>query len=128
MWLQYEGAPDAADGGLAQSGFAGQHAAGPVRNPLRGFLQRQPHNLFDLLVTDLTRRSWTRLITQTNYSFGNETIAPETHRKPSGAQLCRDRCIVGSSCALQNNSRTKRHRPGTARLPRNALQFGLLRR
>jgi hypothetical protein len=40
MRLQPEGPPDAADGGLAQSGLNRQHTAGPVGSSLRSLFQR----------------------------------------------------------------------------------------
>src|SRR5271169_214407 len=128
MRFQTEGSPDSADGGLAQSGFGGQHAAGPVGNSLRSLLQRQPHHLFDLPIANLPRRPRTRLIAQTNYPFGNETVTPKTHRKTRGAQPGGDRRVAGSGRTLQNDPGAERHRPGAARLPRKALQFDPLRR
>src|SRR5664279_3733744 len=128
MRFQTEGSPDAADGGLAQSGFGCQHAAGPVGNSLRSLLQRQPHHLFDLLIANLTRRPRTRLIAQTHDPLGNETVAPKTHRKSRGAQLGGDRCVAGSARTVQNDAGSERYRPGAARLPGKALQLDPLRR
>src|ERR1019366_8803182 len=128
MRFQTKGSPDAADGGLAQSGFGGYHAAGPVGNSLWSLLQRQPHNLFDLLIANLTRRPRTRLIAQTHYPFGNETGTPKTHGKSRGTQLGGNRCVASSARTLQNDPRSERHRPGAARLPRKAIQLDPLRR
>src|SRR5246127_2707446 len=127
MWLQSKGPPDAADRGLAQPGSGRQHAAGPVRSSLRSLLPRQPHNLLDLLVTDLTRCSRTGLISQPHNSFGDETVAPKAHSEPSSAQLRRHRRVACSCRTLQNDTGTKSYRPGAARLPRHALQLGPLR-
>ena len=107
--FQTEGSPDAADGGLAQSGFGGQHAAGPVGNSFRSLLQGQPHHPFDLLIADLTRRPRTRPIAQTNDPFGNETVTPKTHRKARGAQLGSDRCVAGSGRTFQNDPGSEGH-------------------
>src|SRR3981189_686672 len=127
MRLQSKGAPDAADRRLAQSGPGCQHAAGPVRSPLRSFFQRQPHHLLDLLVTDLTRCSRTWLIAQPNNSFGDETIAPKTHGESGSAQLRRHRRVARSSRTLQNDTGTKSYRPSATRLPSHTLQLGPLR-
>src|ERR1700739_64272 len=69
VWLQTEGAPDAADGGLAQSGPGRQRAAGPVGGSLRRLLHGEPHHSFDLLIANLTRGSWTWLIAHPGDAF-----------------------------------------------------------
>src|SRR5271154_194168 len=87
MRLQPKGPPNAADGGLAEAGSSSQHAAGPVSRSLRRLLQSQPHYVLDLLVADLARRSRTRFVSQSCQAFGDEAIAPQTHRETCGAQL-----------------------------------------
>src|SRR5271157_6581183 len=128
MRFQTKGSPHSADGGLAQSGFGCQHAARPVGNSFRSLLQRQPHNLLDLLIANLTRCPRTRLVAQTHYPFGNETVTPKTHRKSRGAQPGGDRCVAGSARTFQDDPGAERHRPGAAGLPRQALQLDPLRR
>jgi hypothetical protein len=128
MRFQSEGPPDPADGGLAQSSSGCQHAAGPMGSALRSFLQCQSYHPLNLVVADLARRSWTRLIPKSCNAVGDETVAPKTHRETRSPQLRRNRCVTGSLAALQNDTSAKRRGSGTARLPRNTLQLSLLRR
>ena len=84
MWLQSKGPPDAADGGLAQSGSGCQQAAGPVCSSFGSLLQCQPHYLLDFLVTDLTWCSRARFISQPSHSFGDETVLRNLHSTEAG--------------------------------------------
>src|ERR1700733_1711495 len=64
MRREREGAPDAADLRLAESGGLGHVARRPVRGTFRPALQRAGQHLLHLPVAQLARSSWERLIQQ----------------------------------------------------------------
>jgi hypothetical protein len=113
MRLQAKGPPDAADGGLAKAGSSSQHAAGPVRGALRRLLQSQPHDLLDLLVTDLARRSRTRFVTQSGNALGDEPVPPQP--------VVRSFAATAGLLTPPTHSRMIRARKATDRLLRDCL-------
>src|SRR5258705_10270774 len=115
MWLQSKGAPDAADSGLAQPSSGRQHAAGPVRSSLRSLLQRQPHDLLDLLVTDLTRCSRTWLISRP----ATPSAMKRLRQRPTVKPVVRNFAATAALLAPPAHSRTIRARKATERALRD---------
>jgi hypothetical protein len=64
-----------------------------------------------------SRHSETRLISQPNHSFGDETVAPKAYGETGGAQLRRHRCVA----APPAHFRTMRARKATDWAPRDCL-------
>src|SRR5215469_3189116 len=115
MRLETKGTPNTADRRLAQTCPSRQHAAGPMRGSLRLLFQRQPYHLLDLLVTNLSGRSWTRLVPQPRNALSDKSIAPKAYRKPSCTQLSCHCCVAQSGRTLQHDLGAKGDRPAITR-------------
>jgi|SRR5271154_7086147 len=87
--------------------LAASMPAGPVCGTLGRLFQRQSYDLLDLLIANLARGSRTRFVPQPGNAFGDEPIAPKTHRETGGTQLRRHRSVVQSTGALQNDPGTE---------------------
>ncbi len=69
----------------------------------RSGFQRQLHNPFHVIVSDLARGSRTRLIPQAIDAPGDEPLAPKPHGKTSRLQLPGDSSVALAAGALQND-------------------------
>ncbi len=88
--LEPEGAPDAADGRLAQVEPRGQPARAPVRRVLgRGF-ERGGDHLLDMFVSDRSLGSGAGLVGEPVESSGSEAPAPLRHGRRRRAQALGD--------------------------------------
>src|ERR1700747_2399930 len=94
MGLQSEGVPDPADRHPAQSGAFRQFTRGPVGLPPRRTLQGLNHYALHLLVADLARRAWPRLVIQPFQTLLQKSRAPLDHHPARTPQLAGDSLII----------------------------------
>lgn len=110
MRLQSEGAPDAADRRLRQSGFARHDARTPVRGVRRFLLQRLSDHGIDTRIADRARRSRARSIEQTVQTHLHKARAPFQYRLACHRELGRDRPVLRSARAFQHDARMQGQR------------------
>src|SRR5947209_19541130 len=86
MRLQAEGLPNPTDGPATEPGSFGQLARAPVRLPTRRILPRLHHNLLDLVIVDLARRSRPRLVREPFQTCLEKPQPPFAHQAQRAPQ------------------------------------------
>jgi hypothetical protein len=101
----------------------GHAAQAPMRRSRWPRLQRPPHRLGDLLVTDLARRPRPRLIVQSVKAMACKPLSPLADRPPENPQPIGDLPIVTAFCRRQNDPRPQRQRLARLAPPRQRLKL-----
>jgi hypothetical protein len=123
MWLQAEGAPDARDSALRETGLPRHGARGPVRGVWRRAFQSSCDDLFDLHVPNLAGCARAGLIAQPFEPLPAEALAPLADGGSADAQSLGHRLIALPAGAGQHDTRPQGQRLGGFAPARPLLQF-----
>ena len=118
--LQPEGAPDAVHGRGRMADLLGHGPQAPMRRAFRTRFQRLADCGRDLIVTDLARRTRTRLVVETIHPALREAIAPCAGRCGTDTHLARNLLVVEPRGRSENDARPLRQRLRRAVLARQS--------
>jgi len=111
MGFEPKGAPNPADGRLAQTQLLRHQARTPMRGCGGLGLERQLDDLVDFFIADLARSSRTGFIPKGIYSALTEPPPPIADRSVGGSQGGGHRSILLAGGTLENNARPKDQGP-----------------
>src|SRR3954452_3134087 len=122
MWLQGKCAPDAMNRRRRNTRRPSHVARAPMRRIRRFFFERFDDDRLDLIVSNLARRSATRLVRKAVEALLGEAVAPRPRRLPRHADASGDLAVVRALSRQKHNLRTLRLRPRNLATTRQTLK------